>query len=171
MIDSKLTTVLLSGLAGAAALTVLHETVRRVRHDAPRMDTLGRRVIASGLEAAGLEVPPEDRLQAVALGGDVVANTLYYALACLGRPSLARGAALGVAAGVGAVVLPPLMGLGSRPASRTPRTAAMTVAWYTAGGLAASAAHRAICSMTRAPAPSLTPAESAFAAARWSDPC
>jgi hypothetical protein len=31
------------------------------------MDTLGRRAIASGLEAAGLEVPPGDQLQAVAL--------------------------------------------------------------------------------------------------------
>ena len=55
------------------------------------MDTLGRRAIAKGLEAAGLETPPEDQLQAVALGGDIVANTLYYSLACLGKPSLARG--------------------------------------------------------------------------------
>ena len=106
------------------------------------MDTLGRRAIAKGLEAAGLETPPEDQLQAVALGGDIVANTLYYSLACLGKPSLARGAALGAAAGLGALVLAPLMGLGSRPGSRTPQTAAMTVAWYTAGGLAASAAHQ-----------------------------
>jgi hypothetical protein len=60
MLDNKLTTALVSGLAGAAALTVLHETVRRVRHDAPRVDTLGRRAIARGLEAAGLEAPPED---------------------------------------------------------------------------------------------------------------
>lgn len=148
MLDNKLTTALVSGLAGAAALTVLHETVRRVRHDAPRVDTLGRRAIARGLEAAGLEAPPEDRLQAVALGGDIVANTLYYSLACLGRPSLARGAALGAAAGLGSLVLAPLMGLGSRPGARTPQTAAMTVAWYTAGGLAASAAHRALAEAT-----------------------
>jgi hypothetical protein len=146
--DNMLTTALLSGLAGAAALTVLHETVRRVRRDAPRMDTLGRRAIASGLDAAGLEVPPGDQLQAVALGGDILANTLYYSLACPGTPSLARGAALGAAAGLGALVLAPLMGLGSRPSSRTSRTAAMTVAWYTAGGLAASAVHRALAEAT-----------------------
>src|SRR4051812_22056230 len=148
MNDNKLTTALLSGLAGAAALTVLHETVRRVRSDAPRMDTLGRRAIAKGLEAAGLETPPEDQLQAVALGGDVVANTLYYSLACLGKPSLARGAVLGAAAGLGALFLAPLMGLGSRPGARTPQTAAMAVAWYTAGGLAASATHRALAEVT-----------------------
>ena len=125
-------------------MAVLHETVRRVRSGAARMDTLGRRAIAKGLEAAGLETPPEDQLQAVALGGDIVANTLYYSLACLGKPSLARGAA----AGLGALVLAPLMGLGSRPGSRTPQTAAMTVAWYTAGGLAASAAHRVLAEAT-----------------------
>jgi hypothetical protein len=148
MDDNTLTSALLSGLAGAAALTVLHETVRRVRPDAPRMDTLGRRAIAKGLEAAGLETPPEDQLQAAALGGDIVANTLYYSLACLGKPSLARGAVLGAAAGLGALVLAPLIGLGGRPGSRTPQTAAMTVAWYTAGGLAASAAHRALAEAT-----------------------
>jgi hypothetical protein len=148
MKKNDLGSALLSGLAGAVALTVLHETVRRIRPDAPRMDRLGRRAIARGMGAVGLETPPEDRLQAVAMGGDIVANTLYYSLACLGRPSLARGAALGAAAGVGALVLAPLMGLGSRPGSRTPRTVAMTVAWYTAGGLAASAAHRALAGVT-----------------------
>jgi hypothetical protein len=144
MNHNRLTTAIVSGLAGAAALTVLHETVRRVRHDAPRMDTLGRRAIARGLEAAELDVPPEDRLQAAALGGDILANALYYSLACFGEPSLARGASVGAAAGLGALVLAPLLGLGSRPGSRTSQTAAMTVAWYTAGGLAASAAHRAL---------------------------
>ena len=76
---------LLSGLAGAAALTLIHESVRRLRPDAPRMDTLGRRAIASGMEAVGMEPPAEDRLQAAALVGDLASNTLYYALVGLGR--------------------------------------------------------------------------------------
>jgi hypothetical protein len=108
------------------------------------MDVYGRRAIARGMEAAGLEPPPEDRLQAVALGGDLVSNTLYYSLVGLGPPSIARGAALGAVAGVGAVVLPPFMGLGVRPGARTPQTAAMTICWYLVGGLVASAAHRAL---------------------------
>jgi hypothetical protein len=153
--NRRLTTALLSGLAGAAALNILHETVRRIRPgDAPRMDTLGRRAIASGLEAAGLERPPEDRLQAAALGGDLASNTLYYALAAMGEPSFARGAALGAAAGIGAVVLPPFLGLGSRPASRTPQTAAMTVAWYLVGGLAAAAVHHGLAAGGSKAAPS-----------------
>jgi len=140
--NGRIANALLSGLAGATALTLLHETVRRVRpQDAPRMDTLGRRAIASGMEAAGYDPPVEDRLQAAALGGDMLSNTLYYSLAAIGEPSLARGAALGAAAGVGAVALSPLMGLGYRPAARTPQTAAMTVAWYLLGGFVAAAVH------------------------------
>ncbi len=108
---------LLSGLAGATALTVIHESARRIHPDAPRMDTLGRRSIARGMEAVGLEPPAGEQLQTTALAGDVVSNTLYYSLIGLGGPSgsLARGAALGAVAGLGAVVLPPLMGLGHRP--------------------------------------------------------
>jgi hypothetical protein len=146
MNDSRLMNALLSGLAGATALTLIHETVRRLRHDAPRMDTLGRRSIKAGLKTFGIGSPPEDQLQAAALGGDLVSNTLYYSLVGLGHPSgaLARGAALGAGAGLGAVVLPPLLGLGHRPGARTPRTAAMTFCWYLAGGLAAAAAHRGL---------------------------
>src|SRR4051794_36367959 len=139
---------LLSGLAGAVTLTLVHESVRRLRPDAPRMDTLGRRTIARGMEAIGMEPPSGDRLQAAALAGDLVSNTLYYSLVGLGEPSgaLARGAALGAAAGLGAVALPPVMGLGHRPGARTIRTAVMTVGWYLAGGLAAAAAYRRLAS-------------------------
>jgi hypothetical protein len=132
---------LLSGLAGATVLTLIHETARRLHPDAPRMDTLGRRAIASGMEAAGLDPPDEDSLQAAALVGDLATNTLYYSFA---GPSLAHGAAIGAVAGIGAVVLPPFMGLGHRPGARTPQTAAMTIAWYTLGGIVAAAAHKAL---------------------------
>lgn len=139
---------LLSGLAGATALTLVHESVRRIRSDAPRMDTLGRRAIASGMEAVGIEPPAGDEMQAVALAGDMVSNTLFYALVGLGKPSgaIARGAALGAVAGLGAATLPPLMGLGHRPGARTTQTAVMTVGWYLAGGLAAGAAHHLLTS-------------------------
>jgi len=112
------------------------------------MDTLGRRALASGMESVGMEVPADDQLQPMALAGDLTTNTLYYALVGLGKPSgaLARGAALGAAAGFGAVVLPPLLGLGHRPGARTPQTAVMTFCWYVIGGLAAAAAHRRLTS-------------------------
>ena len=145
---SRWADALLSGLAGATALTLIHESVRRFHPDAPRMDTLGRRAIARGLEAAGIEPPGRDGLQATALAGDLVSNTLFYALVGLGRPSgsLARGATLGAVAGLGSLALPPLMGLGSRPGARTTRTAVMTFCWYLAGGIAAGAVHDGLAS-------------------------
>jgi hypothetical protein len=50
----------------------------------------------------------------------------------------------------------PRIGLGRRPSRRTERTAALTVAWYAAGGLAAGLVARAI-------APPQTPVRDA----RW----
>jgi hypothetical protein len=81
----------------------------------------------------------------------VVSNSLYYALVGVGGPSgaLARGAALGALAGLGAVALPPLMGLGHRPGARTVQTAAMTFGWYLIGGLAAALAYRGLASRGR----------------------
>lgn len=136
-----------AGAAGAAALTLVHETVRRVRDDAPRMDVLGERAIASGLRAAGAEPPAESRLHAAALAVDLASNTAYYALVGLGgaEGAVARGALLGLVAGVGAVYLPGPLGLGTAPSRRTTQTAAMTVAWYTLGGLAAGAVYRGLC--------------------------
>jgi hypothetical protein len=84
----------------------------------------------------------------MALGGDLLANAAYYALVGVGSPTpreaWVRGAALGAAAGVGAVVLPPLMGLGKKPRGTNPTTQAMTVAWYLAGGLVAAGVYQLI---------------------------
>ena len=76
--------------------------------------------------------------------GDVVSNALYYSLVGSGRHSLRRGLPLGVAAGVGGVVLPGPLGLGRGSSNRTPQTQAMTVAWYTVGGAVAGAVAAAL---------------------------
>ncbi|HEX8456265.1 MAG TPA: hypothetical protein VF656_03005 [Pyrinomonadaceae bacterium] len=134
-----------SGLAGACALTLIHESARRIWPRAPRMDVLGMRAIAKSLQrGAGQEPPPADELHTLALAGDIVANSLYYSLVGVGRPrgAVARGALLGLAAGVGAVLLPEPLGLGNEPSARTTETKAMTIGWYLAGGLAAALAYR-----------------------------
>ena len=133
-----------SGLIGACALTLIHETARRVLPDAPRMDVLGMRAIARGLRRLEQEPPPDDELHTLALAGDIFTNSLYYSLAGLGgaRQAPVCGALLGLAAGAGAAVLPEPLGFGKTPSARTPATRAMTVAWYTAGGLAAGLAYR-----------------------------
>lgn len=135
-----------SGLVGAAALTAIHETARHTFSDAPRMDVLGERAIARSLQMAHREAPTEEKLHSAALAGDILANSLYYSLVCLGDPNTAplRGAVLGLAAGLGGVYLPGPLGLGNGPSARTPMTKAMTIAWYLAGGIAAGLAYQAL---------------------------
>lgn len=138
--SNRMATSLASGLAGAVALTAIHETVRRMTPDAPRMDIYGRRALARGMESVGMAPPSAPAMQGIALAGDLLSNGLYYALVGARRrkSSLMRGAALGVLAGVGAVVLPPVLGLGKWPSNATRRTQWMTIGWYTAGGIAAA---------------------------------
>jgi hypothetical protein len=133
-----------SGLVGACALTLIHETARRFVDDAPRMDVLGMRALAKTMRAVDVEPPVP--LHEAALVGDIVSNSLYYSLVGAGpaRDALRNGALLGLAAGLGAVVLPERLGLGRQPTEDSPQTQLMTVAWYTLGGLAAGAAYAAL---------------------------
>ena len=133
-----------SGIVGACALTAIHETARKAIPDAPRMDVLGKRAIAHTLRWAGAQPASDNLLHDMALTGDVLSNSVYYSLVAVGgrRGALACGAALGLAAGVGAVALPERMGLGSAPSARTTQTKAMTIAWYLAGGIAAGMTYR-----------------------------
>lgn len=133
-----------SGLAGALVLTLIHETARRIRPaDAPRMDVLGQRGLRRLLAATDAPQPDNDTAYGLTMAGDVLSNGLYYSLVGAGRGVWWRGAALGLAAGIGGVVLPGPLGLGEAPSNRTPQTKAMTVAWYLLGGLAAAGASRA----------------------------
>jgi hypothetical protein len=141
----KLLPSLTAGLAGAVVLTAIHETVRRLRPaDAPRMDVLGMRGLRKLLHKADAPQPDDDTLFDVTMAGDVLSNSLYYSMLGSGRHTLRRGLLLGLAAGVGGVVLPGPLGLGEAPSARTPQTKLMTVAWYTAGGLVAGAVARAL---------------------------
>jgi hypothetical protein len=132
----------MSGAAGAMALTAVHQAARGRVPNAPRMDVLGMRAIARGAAAAGLPFPTGRRLYRSTLAGDLVSNALYYALVGWGGRDAARnGAVLGAAAGVGALVLPPLIGLGEPPHVESWANRIMTVAWYTLGGVVAGATY------------------------------
>jgi len=142
----SLLSALASGLIGACALTVLHESVRQYVPEAPRADILGMRAIKKGMQAVGMEPPPADQLHDQALAGDILSNSLYYSLIGLSteKNALLTGTALGLAAGVGAVALPGPMGLGTKPTNRTTQTQVMTIGWYLIGGLATAMAYKAI---------------------------
>ena len=135
-----------SGLVGACALTLIHETARRYIDDAPRMDVVGMRALARGLRAVDVEPPVP--LHEAALVGDIVSNSLYYGLVGLfdAEDGVRNGALLGLAAGAAAVYLPEPLGLGRQPARNSTETNLMTVAWYLLGGLAAGAAYQALSS-------------------------
>ena len=131
----------LAGLAGAVALTTVPQVARAVTDDAPRMDVVGVRAIARGLRASGSDPGSAEALYPIALAGDIACNSAYYTLVAAGRrPNVwLRGTALGLAAGVGALLLPRRMGLGDPPRSHRVANQIMTVAWYLIGGLAAAA--------------------------------
>ena len=141
----KLLPSLAAGFAGALALTALHETVRHLRPtDAPRMDVLGMRGLRKLLGKANAPQPDDDTLFSLTMAGDILSNGLYYALVGSGKHTVRRGLALGALAGAGGVLLPGPLGLGEAPSNRTPQTQAMTVAWYTVGGLVAGAVAQAL---------------------------
>ena len=131
---------LVSGAAGAGALTAIHELGRRLRPDAPRMDIVGMRALVQGMLRAGTPPPDFDGLHRLALAGDLAANSLYYSAipAATRAATWRRAAMLGLAAGAGALALPPRMGLGDPPHSGSRANQVMTVAWYVAGACAAA---------------------------------
>jgi hypothetical protein len=136
---------LASGALGAVVLTAVHQAAPGMVPHAPRMDRVGMRAVARGMHALGADPPRGRRLYNLTLAGDLLANTAYYALAALaGRHSVTAGTALGAIAGVGALALPRRVGLDDPPHSEARANQAMTIAWYTIGGLAAGAMMRTL---------------------------
>lgn len=135
------TRALASGFVGAAILTLLHQTQRKVVANPPRLDLLGMRAIAKSMRATGAEPPQGESLDRTALVGDLISNAAYFSLAATTRQPVTTGGLLGLAAGVGSVFLPGYLGLGEDATRRTRQTEAMTVALYTIGGLTAGAAY------------------------------
>ena len=143
--EHRIAHALVSRAAGALALTAVHQLARRRVPNAPRMDVVGMRAIARGLRGMGIRPPADDRLYRATLAGDLVSNTLYYAAAGFaGRDAVQAGTALGLGAGVGALALPPVLGLGLPPHVQSWANRIMTIAWYTLGGLVAGATYRAV---------------------------
>jgi hypothetical protein len=126
----------IAGLAGMATVTALNEVGRRTIPGAPRAEKLGVRGVRAIARRLGRR-PSRREAYRWAMAGEALSNGLYYAVAGLYAQPRSAGAVLGVLAGAGAVLLPPRLGLGSRPTRRSGRTAAMAFGWYLAAGLAA----------------------------------
>lgn len=130
---------LLAGVAGATFLNILHESVRRVVPAAPRVDLLGRQIVARSFRKRGKRAPSGDKQYALALVGDLLSNTLFYSLAGWGkgRSAWLRGLLLGLSAGLGAVKAPDYMNLSKKAVKRHESTKWMTIGWYLLGGVVA----------------------------------
>ena len=130
-----------SGMAGAVAVSAIHETVRRIVPNSPRMDLLGMDAISKVMEKSGKQPPAENRLFYMALAGDLVSNAIYYSLAGANKPRnvWVRGAMLGAAAGIGAIMLPKPLGLKEEYSNRTTQTKIMTFGLYLLGGVITAA--------------------------------
>jgi hypothetical protein len=129
------------GLAGAAAVTLIHESVKKIVPNAPRLDLLGMNAISKGLNAAGIKTPTGSKLFAIALTGDILSNSIYYSLAGAGNEKnlWLRSSLLGLVAGITAVSLPRPLGLEDKHTNKNTSTKLMTVGLSVAGALITTA--------------------------------
>jgi hypothetical protein len=137
----KVSSALAGGLAGTITVASLHEALRRITPNAPRMDQLDIDLLRKGLQSINKKVPEENELQRWAVGGELLCDTAYFSMAAAGgrKKAWLYGALLGLAAGISAVILPKSLGLPEESSNKTLGTKIMTVGLYLIGGLAAAA--------------------------------
>jgi hypothetical protein len=130
-------TNILAGLGGAIALNILHESLKRIDGDMPRIDKLGEEALQKGLSKAGTAIDDGSNLYRATLGADLLSNSLYYSLIGSGNSKNIWPKALfmGISAGIGAVTVPDHIGLDDAPVTRTSKTKALTVGYYLFGAL------------------------------------
>ncbi len=133
--------LLSSGVVAAATVAGLQQLTRRLMYDAPRMDILGERLIEKAFAKFGRRPPESARALSWVLG-NVGSDTVLFGLVSAGSPRrpFVRGAVVGAATGVAALVLPPALGLSTKYTAQTWRTAVTTVGLYVAAGLSAAGA-------------------------------
>ncbi len=142
----------LSGVAGAMMLNLVHQLMKKVNKDAPHVDEIGKEAVSKSVKSLGYDPPRGKKLFATTLVGDILANSIYYGLIGKGRREnlLLRGVVYGTVAGVGALTLTKPLGLDDRPVNRSTKTKLMTVGLYVLGGVVTVFAHKLINSSHRA---------------------
>lgn len=122
---------ILAGLGGAIALNLLHEIVRNNFDNVPEVNKIGEEALNKSLETVDMKITDKDQLYAATLAGDVISNGIYYAATATSGFNLVSG----VAAGVGAVMLPEKMGLDDSPVAGSTQKKLMTVGYYLFGAV------------------------------------
>lgn len=148
----KLINALAGGLAGACAVTALHQILKKTDENAPRMDLLGMESLTKILEKINADLPQDDKLYYMTMAGDLFSNSIYYSLIGVGpKKTWLKGSALGLAAGLGAVFLPKPLGLDEKHSNRTTETQLLSVLYYFTGGLVSSAVIKLLNRKTKKP--------------------
>lgn len=127
---------LIAGLAGAIALNVLHETVRKTNSNVPRLNLLGQEALNKTLEKYGTPIADGAELYRNTLIADVVGNAIYYSFIG-GKPAYIwpKALFLGISAGTAALKLPEQVGLDPTPVTLSKQTKVLTMAYYLFGAL------------------------------------
>ena len=128
---------LIAGLAGAAALNFLHETLKKRSPNMPRVDLLGENALQKTLGYFGTKIESKDNLYKATLAGDIVGNTLYYSLIGSSNAKYIwpKVVFMGLSAGIGAITLPEPMGLDETPVAKNDEVKVLTVAYYLVGAI------------------------------------
>ncbi|CAD7798343.1 hypothetical protein CHRY9390_00322 [Chryseobacterium aquaeductus] len=121
---------ILAGFAGAIALNILHETIRKNFDNVPEINKLGEEALLKMTDNTPINITGENNLYAATLVGDIVSNGMYYATTAT-KSNLTSG----LLAGVGAIVLPKKMGLNENPVASNNKKKIMTVGYYVFGAL------------------------------------
>lgn len=128
---------LLAGLAGAVALNILHESLKKTSSEMARVDLLGKEALQKTIQYFGGNLDNKKDLYKATLAGDILGNTLYYSLIGAGNPNYLwpKVAMIGLSAGIGAVSLPEPMGLDPGPVAKNNQVKTLTVGYYILGAV------------------------------------
>ncbi|MGY3213052.1 hypothetical protein [Mucilaginibacter sp. HD30] len=136
----------IGGFAGAAALNIVHQTAKQFIDKAPRVDLIGEQALNKGLKGIGAKPLTGNTLFLSTLAADIINNAAYYSMIGWGRKKnlLIKGAAFGLAAGIGALTLTKPLGLNDRPVNKSTETKLLTVSYYLLGGIVAALTIKAL---------------------------
>ncbi len=129
---------LTGGLAGAVLMTLVHNYFKANVKDAPRIDELGMEALK---KIFGKDTfSDKDELYQLSILSDLLSNGLAYSLAATSKKyPVWTGTFIGGLIGLATTNIPQRLGLKKDFAAKTLKTALMSIAYYSLGGLTSGA--------------------------------
>lgn len=125
--------------ANESLLSILQKIVRMIDRTAPRLDEVGKHNIAKLADKADMNVPEQDMNYLINTASEKVSDKLVTLFGHSPEDNiLLKGAALGLTAGVGAVLLPGHHQMFEVGNTDNTKNKLLTIGVYILGGIAAS---------------------------------